>query len=174
MPLTIEMRRRGIRIDQDATEQACNHLRAKRDAALAELSTELGTAVSMAEINRSKWKAQTFDAHHIAYPRTAKGNPSFSAGKSGWMAKHEHWLPRGIAAASKYDAASTKFLEGHILNHIVGGRIHAEIHPFRADDGGTRSSRFSYSNPPLQQMPVRDPELGPLIRGVFLPEEGEV
>ena len=33
--------------------------------------------------------------------------------------------------------------------------------------------RFSYSDPPLQQMPSRDPEIGPLIRSVFLPEEGE-
>ena len=56
----------------------------------------------------------------------------------------------------------------------MNGRIHAEIHPFRADDGGTRSSRFSYSHPPLQQMPARDKELGPLIRSVFLPEEGEI
>ena len=128
----------------------------------------------MDEINGRKWKAQTFDAHGIKYPRTAKGNPSFAAGKSGWMAKHEHWLPQLIATASKYDAAGTKFLEGHILNHIVNGRIHAEIHPFRSDDGGTRSSRFSYSNPPLQQMPSRDKELGPLIRSVFLPEEGEI
>ena len=110
----------------------------------------------------------------IGYPRTAKGNPSFAAGKSGWMVKHEHWLPQLIATASKYDAAGHKFLEGHILEHIVNGRIHAEIHPFRAEDGGTRSSRFSYSNPPLQQMPSRDKELGPLIRGVFLPEDGEM
>ena len=89
------------------------------------------------------------------------------------MAKHRHWLPQLIATASKYDAAGTKFLEGHILEHIVNGRIHAEIHPFRSEDGGTRSSRFSYSNPPLQQMPSRDHELGPLIRNVFLPEVGE-
>ena len=174
LPMVLEMRRRGIRIDQDAAEQARDLLLAKRDAALAELSAQLGAAVSMDEINGRKWKAQTFDAHGIEYPRTPKGNPSFAAGKSGWMAKHEHWLPQLIATASKYDAAGTKFLEGHILDHIVNGRIHAEIHPFRADDGGTRSSRFSYSNPPLQQMPSRDKELGPLIRSVFLPEEGEV
>ena len=37
-----------------------------------------------------------------------------------------------------------------------------------------RSFRFSYSNPPLQQMPSRDEELAPLIRRVFLPEDGEV
>ena len=77
--------------------------------------------------------------------------------------------------ANKYNIAAAKFLEGHILDHIVNGRIHAEIHPHRSEDGnGTKSFRFSYSDPPLQQMPSRDEELAPLIRGVFLPEEGEV
>ena len=90
------------------------------------------------------------------------------------MAQHAHWLPRLIATASKYDAAGNTFLEGHILEHLINGRIYAEIHPYRSEDGGARSSRFSYSDPPLQQMPSRDKELGPLIRSVFLPEEGEV
>jgi DNA polymerase I-like protein with 3'-5' exonuclease and polymerase domains len=51
--------------------------------------------------------------------------------------------------------------------------VHAEIHPHRSDEGGTRSLRFSYSSPPLQLMPAHNKELAPLIRGVFLPEEGE-
>ena len=67
-----------------------------------------------------------------------------------------------------------KFLENYILGHAVNGRIHAEIHPHRSDEGGTRSLRFSYSDPPLQQMTAHDDELAPLVRGVFLPEEGEV
>ena len=128
----------------------------------------------MEEIAKPTWKAQTFDAHGIGYPRTEKGNPSFRAGKQGWMAVHAHWLPQLIATANKYDAAGSKFLEGHILDHLVGGRIYAEINPLRSEDGGTKSFRFSYSHPPLQQMPSRDEELGPLIRRVFLPEEGEV
>ena len=174
LPMVLEMRRRGIRIDQDAAEQARDLLLTKRDAALAEISQQHGAPVGMDEINGRKWKEKTFEHYGITFPRTEKGNPSFSAGKSGWMATHPHWLPQGIAIANKYEAAGTKFLEGHVLKHIVGGRIHAEIHSFRADEGGTRSSRFSYSNPPLQQMPVRDKELGPLIRSVFLPEEGEI
>ena len=56
----------------------------------------------------------------------------------------------------------------------MNGRVHAEINPHRSEGNGTKSFRFSYSNPPLQQMPSRDDELAPLIRGVFLPEEGEV
>ena len=61
-----------------------------------------------------------------------------------------------------------------ILDYAVNGRIHAEINPHRSEDNGTKSFRFSYTDPPLQQMPSRDEELAPLIRGVFLPEEGEV
>ena len=169
-----EMRRRGIRVDQSAAEQARDYCLQKRDGALTELSEQLGSPVSMAEIASKNWKARTFDAHHINYPRTEKGNPSFKAGKLGWMATHPHWLPQLIATASKYDHAGSTFLEGHILEHLIGGRIYAEINPHRSEEGGTRSFRFSYSNPPLQQMPSRDKELGPLIRSVFLPEEGEV
>ena len=106
---------------------------AKRDAALAELSAQHRRAPSAwPRSTAANGRKRPSTQYGISYPRTAKGNPSFAAGKSGWMAKHEHWLPRGIATASKYDAAGTKFLEGHILNHIVNGRIHAEIHPYRA------------------------------------------
>ena len=35
------------------------------------------------------------------------------------------------------------------------------------------TGRFSSSNPNLQQIPARDPEIKSIIRGVFLPEEDE-
>jgi hypothetical protein len=128
----------------------------------------------MHEIGSPIWKARTFDAHDISYPRTEKGNPSFKAGKTGWMVAHPHWLPRLIATANKYEFAGSTFLEGYILQYLIGDRIYGEINPHRSEEGGgTKSFRFSYCDPPLQQMPSRDPELGPLIRRVFLPEEGE-
>ena len=55
----------------------------------------------------------------------------------------------------------------------VDGRIHSHINQIRSDDGGTVSGRISMSNPNLQQIPARDPELGPMIRSLFLPEENE-
>jgi len=174
LPMVHEMRCRGIRADQNAAEQARDYCLQKRDQALAELSEQLAAPTGMEEIASRKWLVQTFDAQHINYPRTAKGNPSFKSGKLGWMATHPHWLPQLIATANKYDAAGSKFLEGHILAHLIGDRVYAEINPHRSEDGGTRSFRFSYSNPPLQQMPSRDEELAPLIRRVFLPEEGEL
>ena len=170
LPMVLEMRRRGIRVDLAAAEHARDHCFRGRDAAFAELSAKLGTLVGMEEIGRNKWLTETFDAHGITYPRTEKGSPSFT---KDWMPQHEHWLPQLIIKADKYNDAGAKFLQTFIIDHTVNGRIHAEIHPHRSDFGGTRSLRFSYSHPPLQQMTAHNQELAPLIRGVFLPEEGQ-
>jgi hypothetical protein len=85
LPMVHAMRRRGLRVDQSAAEQARDYCLQKRDAALAELSEQLATPTGMEEIASRKWLVRTFDAHGIDYPRTAKGNPSFKAGKTGWM-----------------------------------------------------------------------------------------
>jgi hypothetical protein len=129
LPMVVEMRLRGIRIDQDAAEQARDLLLAKRDATLEEISVLLGTPISMAEIAGKKWKVKTFDALGITYPRTEKDNPSFKAGTLGWMDKSEHLLPRLIVKANKAHNAATNFLETDILGHMVNGRIHAGIIP---------------------------------------------
>ena len=42
----------------------------------------------------------------------------------------------------------------------------------RAGAGGTKTGRFSMYEENLAQVPSRDPVWGPLIRGLFLPEEG--
>ena len=170
LPMVLEMRLRGIRVDLDAAERARDLLIGKRDAVFAELSEKLECPVGMEEIGRTKWLAETFDRLKIKYPRTEKGNPSFT---KDWMPQHKHWLPQLITKADRYNNAATKFLENFILGHAVNGRLHAEIHPHRSEDNGTKSFRFSYSDPALQQMPARDKELAPLIRGCFLPEEGE-
>jgi len=42
----------------------------------------------------------------------------------------------------------------------------------RGESGGTVTGRFSYSSPNLQQVPARNKILGPLIRSLFIPEDG--
>src|SRR5262249_59040401 len=49
-----------------------------------------------------------------------------------------------------------------------------QIQPCKAGDDGARSLRFSDPAPPLQLMTARDEELAPIIRGLFLPDEGEI
>jgi DNA polymerase I-like protein with 3'-5' exonuclease and polymerase domains len=76
------------------------------------------------------------------------------------------------------DDLAEKFLGNYILGFEHRGRIHAEVHQLRDSDGGTRTFRFSYSNPPLQQIPARglskeDKEIVRTLRRVFLAELGE-
>ena len=68
------------------------------------------------------------------------------------------------------DKADSTFIDT-IMRHEHNGRIHTEFHQLRSDDGGTVTGRFSSSNPNLQQIPARDPEIKKLIRGLFIPEE---
>ena len=93
LPMVHRMRRRGIRIDISAAEQARDLLLCRRDAVLAQISDKLDAGVGMDEINGRKWLISTFDRLGIQYPRTEKGNPSFKRGKRGWMQHSEHWLP---------------------------------------------------------------------------------
>ena len=76
-----------------------------------------------------------------------------------------------IAKIRELNKANTTFVET-ILNHAHKGRIHCDFHPLRTDDGGTVTGRFSSSNPNLQQIPARDPDIKKAIRGLFIPEEG--
>ena len=91
LPMVQEMRRRGVRIDQDAAEQAYDFLTGKRDTALKELSDQHGAAVSMDEIQGRKWLEQTSTntaftiraprrVIHRSQPKNQDGWPNTSTG----------------------------------------------------------------------------------------------
>jgi DNA polymerase I-like protein with 3'-5' exonuclease and polymerase domains len=50
--------------------------------------------------------------------------------------------------------------------------VYGQFHLLRGSGGGTRSGRFASSTPNLQNIPSRDEELAPLVRGLFVPDEG--
>jgi DNA polymerase I-like protein with 3'-5' exonuclease and polymerase domains len=90
------------------------------------------------------------------------------------MATHSHWFPQAVQRIKHQTDLAEKFLRGYICEYVHNGRIHATVNQFRSETGGARSHRFSYADPPLQQMPSRDDEYAPLIRSCFLPEEGDL
>ena len=182
VPMVVAMRRRGIRLNAERCLLVQAQLRERYRAALAELTDRLkiGREVTLKDVNSTHFLERVFEEEGVYFPRTTKTEQgSFS---KDWMVGHEHWLPRLVSTVSKYEDAAEKFVGKYLLGFSHRGRIHAEIHQYRSDDerggtgrgGGTRSFRFSYSEPPLQQMPHRDEELSGLIRGAFEPEEGEL
>ena len=166
IPLLLEMRWRGVRVDEQKAEEVSKNLSLQEQKLHVEIKRKYGEDVNL-WANASLQKI--FDKNNLPYPRTEKGMPSF---QRQWLESHEHELPQMIVRARKLNKARTTFIDKMISEHAVNGRIHAEAHPLRSDAGGTVSGRFSYSNPNLQQVPARDPELGTMIRSLFIPEEG--
>ena len=168
LPLLIEMRWKGILINQSKAEETAEILKKKEGEILKYIDKEFGGKI---EVWASASIAKVFDRNSLTYPRTPRTNaPSFTAQ---WLENHSHPLPQAIVKVRKINKARTTFIENMIFEHLHDGKIHAQINPLRSDNGGTVSGRFSYSNPNLQQVPTRDPELGALIRNLFIPENHE-
>ena len=166
VPLLLEMRWRGVRVDEEKAEVVSKQLSTEEQKIQVEIKRKYGSDVNL-WANASL--ESIFEKNKLWFPRTEKGMASF---QRDWLEGHEHELPQLIVRARKLNKARTTFIDKMIMNHAFNGRIHAEAHPMRNDRGGTVSGRFSYSNPNLQQVPARDPEIGNLIRSLFIPEEG--
>jgi len=174
LPVVHAMRKRGIRVDLDKAEQVKARLLEISDNTFSEMSDKLGHTVDIDDVRSNEWLERTFTALKIKFPRGTKKTEDRGSFESKWMKNDPHWLPRAIVRAKGTREAADKFVQGYVMDFAHLGRLHASINQFKSEDGGTRTYRFSYSDPPLQQMPKRDEEIAALIRGLFLPEEGEV
>jgi DNA polymerase I-like protein with 3'-5' exonuclease and polymerase domains len=166
IPTLFEMKTRGVRVDVDRADVVRKDLQNREKGLLKKVKDETGVLIE-------PWVAtsiaKAFDAVGLSYPTTDNSNaPSFT---KQFLTSHEHPLAQWIVKLREYNKANTTFIET-ILEHSHNGRIHCDFNQLRSDEGGTVTGRFSSSNPNLQQIPARDPEIKAMIRGLFLPEEG--
>ena len=165
-PCLVDMRFLGVRVDVEASNQLKKELSTKEELLLHQVKKETGVDT---QIWAARSIAKVFDKLKLPYEKTEKTqSPSFT---KNFLSNHPHPTVQMIAQARKLNKVNTTFIDT-ILKHEHCGRIHADINQIRSDDGGTVTGRFSYSNPNLQQIPARDPETGPLLRSLFIPEEG--
>jgi|DEB0MinimDraft_10_1074344.scaffolds.fasta_scaffold13350_2 DNA polymerase I-like protein with 3'-5' exonuclease and polymerase domains len=165
-PCLVDMRFLGVRVDLEKAHQLKTALAVKEENLLQQVKIETGLEP---QIWAAASIAKVFDKLNLEYPKTEKTqSPSFT---KNFIFNHSNPVVRMIAEARKINKVRTTFIDT-ILKHEHKGRIHADINQIRSDDGGTVTGRFSYSNPNLQQIPARDPDTGPLIRSLFIPEEG--
>ena len=167
LPCLIDMTWRGVRIDQERVERTRDALLKREVEIRKQIKHIAGCDV---EIWAAQSLAKAFDKVGIAYPRTEKGHPSFT---KLFLQESKELLPKLIVQARNLNKGSGTFINTIMKHCDKDGRIHSHINQIRSDDGGTVSGRISMNNPNLQQIPARDPELGPMIRSLFLPEQGE-
>ena len=165
-PCLVDMRFLGVRVDIQKAHQLKDKLIEQEKLCLQEVKKETQVDV---QIWAARSIAKVFEKLHLPYKRTEKTNsPSFT---KNFLSEHSHPLVKKIAKAREINKAHTTFIDT-IIRYEHKGRIHADINQIRSDQGGTVTGRFSYSNPNLQQIPARNKDLGPLIRSLFIPEEG--
>ena len=165
-PCLIDMKFKGVRVDVERAHKLKKQLLQQEESILLQVKKETGIDV---QIWAARSIAKVFDKLSLTYAKTEKTqSPSFT---KNFLSTHSNPVVKSIAKAREINKAHTTFIDT-ILKHNYRGRIHADINPIRSDQGGTVTGRFSYSNPNLQQIPARNKDLGPLIRSLFLPEEG--
>lgn len=177
IPLVIESRKRGVPVDVIKAEQSASEIQqvVKKELALLSREAGFGRQLDISDLLSPESLERLFDNHQVPYNRTPKTNKGQF--QSEWLRGHTHWLPKKVADIRFRHMVSEKFLRNYIISFAHNGRIHPEVRLLRDDDGGTRSYRLSYANPPLQQMSAgRVPGtewVTSVVRGVFLPEDGE-
>lgn len=169
LPLLMEMRWRGVRTDVNKAEELYEKFTKQEKEYTKEIQRLTSRPIDI-------WSADSCAAALrsvlLDYRTSDTGKPSFT---DEWLQAHEHAVPQLISKARKQYKAANTFCKGMVLDCAdANGYVHAAFNPLRSDDGGTVSGRFSSSQPNLQQVPARDPEMNNLIRGLFLPEPGEL
>lgn len=166
IPILLDMRGHGVRVDLERAAVLGKQWLKDEEALLVEIRKIAGCFL---DIWSGDMIQRVCDRLDISYPKTAKGNASFSK----VVLEHsQEPLLQLIRKARSINRLRKTYVE-ELMKFAVNGRIHAEFHPLRGDEDGTRTGRFSSSCPNLQQIPSRDKVLAPIIRSLFLPDEGE-
>jgi DNA polymerase I-like protein with 3'-5' exonuclease and polymerase domains len=161
------MRLQGLRVDISYAEQLKADTAIKEKEARAKLRSVAGREIDVWSGNDIALVANNLG---FKFPLTAKQNPSFT---NDWLESQDIEFFHLLREVRNLNRLSKIFIESKVLNVAYNGRVYPSYFSTRRDDYGTRTGRFSSANPNMQQVPSRDEALAPLIRSIFLPEEGE-
>jgi DNA polymerase I-like protein with 3'-5' exonuclease and polymerase domains len=168
LPILIDLTFKGIRFDREKASTLIKDMKQKEHSLLRSIKETAGMPVDI-------WAAASiaagFDKLKIAYPRTEAGAPSFT---KSFLEANNHPLSKMIMEARELNKTHGTFLQPYLDFSAADGRIHPHVNQLRSDDGGTVTGRLSMAQPNLQQVPARHEIIGPLVRSLFLPEEGDL
>jgi DNA polymerase I-like protein with 3'-5' exonuclease and polymerase domains len=168
LPVLVDITFKGIRFNREQCEAKMMEMRQKEQDILKYIKNQAGVKVDI-------WAAQSiaaaFDRMGIQYPKTAAGAPSFT---KSFLDNHDHPIAKMILEAREFNKTHGTFLEPYLKHSAKDGRIHTHFNQMRNEDGGTVTGRLSAASPNLQQVPARHEIIGPMVRGLFLPEEGQL
>ena len=163
IPLLVEMRHNGVRVDLQAAQQLLTDL--------ATQEQQLRDTYSCRDLNVHQRSALVafFDRHNMPLP-VANGKTSFSQEA---LQNRSEEVCQAILQIRQLQKVGTTFVQNGLLDCVAAERIHTTFHPLRSETYGTRTGRYSSAQPNLQNLPARDVEISNRVRGLFIPEPGE-
>jgi len=168
LPVLLGITERGIRFDRNKCEQTIDALIKREKELHSQIKTLSGIGV---DIWAAASIAKAFDKLGVVYPKTDTGLPSFT---KSFLDECPHQIGKMIIEARETNKTHSTFLQPYLNFSAKDGRIHPHVNQLRNDEGGTVSGRLSMNNPNLQQVPARHEIIGPMVRSLFLPEEGQI
>jgi DNA polymerase I-like protein with 3'-5' exonuclease and polymerase domains len=164
---TWRLERRGIKISEEQLFHVKRQLAAMEDEARAALPKDFNVR-SGAQVQRWLEQQGVIDFERTApTSRFPDGQVSI---RQKWLEGHP--LGKPIVALRKIQDLTSKFIAPLEERHIFKGRVYGSFEQMRGDEYGTISGRYSSHSPNLQQLPSRDKVLGPILRSVFVPDDG--
>lgn len=175
LPVLVRMRRRGVLIDQRQLERVQAWSTKAEQESLDEIFRHTGVRVELGDV----WGVKSYEkvCREIGAKPPMLGGGKVSI-KTEWLESLGHPVANAMVRARKVNKLRSTFVES-IRAYMTNGRIHCTLNQLRRerDDGGLSGAAFgrlSSEHPNMQQQPARDPEMGPMWRSIYVPNEGGV
>ena len=175
LPITVAMRRRGVRVDLDRLQGIEDWAIQEEQTAAQVIYEETGVRLGLDDINQDDYVIAALEKSGVQLTeRTEKGKISTAASVLGSI---DNKVAPAILRARKFNKLRGTFVNG-VRKHLIGDRIHTTFNQLKSSDDsgagfGTVSGRFSSTDPNLQNQPARDPEIGSRWRSIYVPDEGK-
>jgi len=174
IPVTWDMRLEGVPVDLDKAERLELEMRTQGEAWLNDMRSRYPGFEPFASRSLEKYVL----THERYPPRSATGEPSIT---NEWLEASDVMEFHEVAHYRRAEKLRRDFVSGVVLETAYKGRIHPSWFSTRGsgfmagdDPNGTRTGRIACETPNLAQIPRRHKILGPKVRGLFVPREGEV
>ncbi len=177
IPILLKMKLQGVRVDLSKAQELRDTWVKREKVLQHELDVLTGmrlnvwSANDLGKYTREKLNGEIFPQYteSTMHKPEKERTMSFTAD---WVKQQGHPFFKKVQEIRSLSKMRRDFVESMILENQLNGRIHTQFHQLKKDEQGTRSGRFSSTNPNLQQVPSRDKVLAPMIRGLFIPEDG--
>jgi DNA polymerase I-like protein with 3'-5' exonuclease and polymerase domains len=171
-PLLWRMRKKGIRVDTKKAEEINYRMM------IAGYDLLKATGLDIDPWSSAQVGEYIRKTYSLEPPRSAKKGVDSITNE--WLFSLGKPDMKALAEYRQSDKIRRDFVEGLILEQSHKGRVHPRWFATRGsgfmsdnDVNGTRSGRIACTDPNLAQIPARHEIYGPLVRGLFLPEQDE-